>query len=146
MSPASLQPETWRLLADAVLVLHLAFVIFVVGGGWLVLRWRWLAWVHVPAAVWGAVIEFGGWLCPLTPLENRLRQAGGEHGYSGSFVDQYLLPIVYPPQLTHTVQVLLGCAVVLVNVVAYTVVVRSRTRRYHQAASRHSRGETGLKP
>lgn len=119
----------WRLLADGVLALHLAFLLFVVLGGVLVLRWRWVAWAHLPAALWGAWIEFTGGVCPLTPLENRLRRAGGEAGYAGGFIDQYLVPILYPPGLTRAHQVVLGFAVLVLNVGVYTVVLRRRRRR-----------------
>ena len=128
MDLGSLRPQTYRILADLVLMAHLAFVIFVICGGWLALRWRWLGWLHLPAALWGATVEFGGWLCPLTPLENWLRRMGGRAGYSRGFLDHYLLPIVYPPQLTRTIQLLLGCAVVLVNLAAYSAFIRSRWR------------------
>ncbi|MBL8424926.1 MAG: DUF2784 domain-containing protein, partial [Candidatus Accumulibacter phosphatis] len=79
-----------RLLADGIVVLHCLFIAFVVLGGVLALRWPRLAWVHLPAACWGAAIELSGWICPLTPLENRFRQAAGEAGYAGSFIDHYL--------------------------------------------------------
>jgi hypothetical protein len=81
---------TYGMLADLVLIVHLTFIAFVVCGGWLALRWRRLPWVHLPTAAWGAGIEFGGWFCPLTPLENWLRRAAGAAGYAGSFVDRYL--------------------------------------------------------
>lgn len=113
-------------LADLVVILHLAFVAFVIVGGFLVLRWRRLAWAHVPAAVWGALIEFQGWVCPLTPLENDLRQRAGEATYGGGFVETYLLPILYPGALTRTVQMILGTLVIAINVVAYGMVFRRR--------------------
>lgn len=116
----------YGVLADFVVVLHLAFVAFVVIGGFLVLRWRWLVWAHVPAAVWGALIEFFGWVCPLTPLEKELRQRAGEAAYGGGFVETYLLPILYPGALTRTVQIALGILVIAINVVAYTLVVRHK--------------------
>ena len=90
----------YLLLADLVLIIHLAFVIFVLCGGLLVLRWRWIAWLHLPAVVWGAVVEFTGWICPLTPLENWLRAQGGETTYRSDFIAQYLLPVLYPEDLT----------------------------------------------
>ena len=90
----------YRALADLVLVVHLGFVLFVVLGGLLVVRWPWLAWLHVPAAVWGVLIEFMGWICPLTPLENSFRVAGGGAGYSGGFIEHYIRPILYPAGLT----------------------------------------------
>jgi hypothetical protein len=116
----------WRALADGVLVVHLGFILFVVLGGALSLRWPRVAWLHVPAAVWGAWIEFSGAICPLTPLENRFRRAGGEGGYAGGFIDHYLVPILYPPGLTRTHQIALGCGVLILNVMAYAIVLRRR--------------------
>jgi Protein of Unknown function (DUF2784) len=109
----------YRILADVVLALHLGFVLFVVLGGLLVLRWRPLLWLHVPAAVWGAVIEVSGWACPLTPLENELRRMGGEAGYAGGFVEHYLVPILYPGELTRTTHIALGALVLAINLVIY---------------------------
>ncbi|MEW6543112.1 MAG: DUF2784 domain-containing protein [Nitrospirota bacterium] len=109
----------YRALADLVVLLHLAFVLFVVFGGFLVLRWQGLAWLHVPAALWGAAIEFGGWICPLTPLENWLRVQGGESGYGGGFVDHYLLPTLYPEGLTRELQLVLGLIVIVINLSVY---------------------------
>jgi len=109
----------YRVLADIVLVLHLAFVLFVVLGGLLVWRRPWVAWLHVPAAVWGALIMFAGWVCPLTPLENRLRRLGGEAGYEGGFVEEYVLAILYPSGLTRTHQIVLGAIVIALNLAVY---------------------------
>lgn len=109
----------YRLLADALVLLHLAFVVFVVAGGLLVLRWPRVAWAHLPAAAWGVWIEWSGGICPLTPLENRLRTAGGEAGYAGSFVEHYVMPVLYPVGLTSTVQVALGAAVLVLNLAIY---------------------------
>jgi hypothetical protein len=86
----------FRVLADIVVVLHLGFILFVVLGGLVVFRWKWFVWIHIPAAIWGALIEFGGWLCPLTPLENLLRRVSGAAGYSGGFAAHYILLLVYP--------------------------------------------------
>ena len=105
--------------ADALVVLHLAFVLFVVFGGLLVWRWPRWAWVHVPAFAWGAVIEFNNWVCPLTPLEQRFRVAAGEAGYSGGFVEHYLLPLLYPEGLTREIQLGLGLFVLAVNALVY---------------------------
>ncbi len=119
----------YRALADVVLVLHFLFIAFVVAGGFLVLRWGRVAWVHLPAAVWGAAIEFMGWICPLTPLEISLRRAGGEAGYAGGFIERYLLPIIYPSELTREVQIVLGSIAVGVNLLAYGLVLARRRRR-----------------
>lgn len=112
-------PSTALFLADAVLLIHLAFVLFVLLGGLLALKWRSTIWLHLPAAVWGTFIEFSGWICPLTPLENWLREEGGGAGYDGDFVGHYLLMLLYPDQLTPTVQVVLGIVVIAVNLAVY---------------------------
>lgn len=119
----------YRVLADLVLVIHFAFVLFVVLGGMLVLRWTRVAWVHIPAAVWGVLIEYTGWICPLTPLENSLRLRGGEMGYSGGFVEHYILPTLYPAGLTRSTQAVLGSVVLLLNLAAYALVVTRSRRR-----------------
>ena len=90
----------YRLLADMVLVVHLGFILFVLLGGLLVRRWRSMALVHLPSVAYGAAIELWGWICPLTPLENRLRALGGERGYAGGFIDHYLVPVIYPEPLS----------------------------------------------
>ena len=123
----------YRLLADFVVVAHGAFILFVVLGSLLVFRWRWMAWVHLPAAAWGAAVEFFGWFCPLTHLEQFLRHASGAAGYSGGFIEHYLIPIIYPAGLTREVQLLLGCAVVAVNLFAYLTIWR-RIWRHEGAA------------
>ncbi len=120
----------YLLLADLALVLHATFVVFVVLGGLLVLWRRRLAWLHVPCALWGILIEYLGWICPLTYLENDLRSAAGSRGYSGGFIDHYLVPLVYPSGLTSELQVLLGTAVLTINIIIYMAVWR-RWRRHH---------------
>ena len=114
----------FRLLADATVALHLAFVLFVVAGGILVIGWPRLAWAHIPAVVWGAWVEFSGWVCPLTPMENWLRQQAGQAVYTASFVDRYVLPVLYPPALSRETQWLLGAFVLALNVGVYLVVLR----------------------
>ncbi|WP_148252750.1 DUF2784 domain-containing protein [Aidingimonas lacisalsi] len=109
----------YRLAADLLLVIHLAFIVFVVLGGIAVSFRHKVAWAHLPAAIWGTVVELGGFYCPLTPWENRLRQLGGEAGYAGGFIEHYLLPILYPPGLTPTIQMWLGVAVVAINLPIY---------------------------
>jgi len=116
----------YRALADLVLVVHLAFVLFVVLGGLLVVRWRWVAFLHVPAAVWGVLIEYSGWICPLTPLENSLRVSGGEAGYGGVFIQHYIQPVLYPAGLTRGTQIVLGSLTLLVNLAAYSVLIARR--------------------
>lgn len=117
-----------RFLADVIVLVHLAFILFVAAGGLLVLRWPRLAWMHVPAVVWGALIELAGWICPLTPLENRLRASAGDAAYPGGFIDRYIMPIVYPAGLTRGLQLTLGVAVIAVNLVVYSSLVLRRKR------------------
>jgi len=119
----------YGVLADLVLVVHLGFVLFVALGGLLVLRWPRLAWIHLPAAAWGALIEFTGGICPLTPLENRLRVLAGEAGYAGGFVEHYVTAVLYPDGLTRGAQLGLGAAVLLVNSLIYWVLLRRSARR-----------------
>jgi Protein of Unknown function (DUF2784) len=117
------------ILADALVLLHLLFVVFVMTGGFLLVRWPRLLWLHLPAAAWGAFIEFSGGICPLTPLENDLRVLGGGSAYSGDFVERYLLPLLYPAQLTPALQQVLGGVVVGVNLLAYALAYRAWQRR-----------------
>ena len=116
----------WRALADVVLVVHFAFVLFVCLGGLLVLRWPRVAWIHVPVALYGASIEFVGFVCPLTPLEVRLRRMGGEAGYEGGFIERYITAALYPEGLTRDIQLALGIGVLLLNAIVYTIVWRRR--------------------
>lgn len=119
-----------RLLADVVVVFHLVFVAFAVAGGLLALRWRWMPWLHLPVLGWAALVEFTGWICPLTPLENHLRAAGGAAGYAGGFIEHYLLPMLYPAGLTRELQWVLGGGLLAFNAVVYAVLLwRGRRRR-----------------
>jgi Protein of Unknown function (DUF2784) len=118
----------YEVLADAVVVLHSTFVLFVVLGGLLVLKWPRVAWLHVPAAIWGVLIEFAGWTCPLTPLENVIRMKAGQQAYSGGFIEHYILPVLYPEGLTRSSQVVLGAAALLINMVVYWWAFRQRSR------------------
>ncbi len=113
-------------LADLVLVVHLLFVVFVVFGGLLALRWPRVAYVHVPVALYGAVIEFVGFICPLTPLENWLRRRGGESGYEGGFIEHYVTAALYPTGLTREIQLALGVGVLVLNAIVYGLVLRRR--------------------
>ena len=122
----------YRLLADIVVLLHFGFILFVVGGGLLALRWRRAVWIHIPAALWGGFVELTGSVCPLTPLENWLRQVGGASGYESGFIAHYLIPVIYPSGLTRGSQAALAAILVLVNVSIYGWVWR-RWRRRPQA-------------
>lgn len=122
----------WLVLADLVVLGHLLFVAFAVAGGLLALRWRWMPLLHLPALAWAAMVEIEGWICPLTPLENRFRALAGEGGYRGDFIEHYVLPALYPAGLTRGVQVALAGGLIAVNAMAYGVVLwrrgRGRTR------------------
>lgn len=107
------------ILANLTVVLHAIFVCFVVAGGLLLLRWRWILFFHLPAAVWGALIEYQGWVCPLTPLEQQFRQMAGQAGYAGGFIEHYLLPLLYPRALSQDVQLVLGTLVIAINILIY---------------------------
>jgi hypothetical protein len=115
-----------RLAAETLVAVHFGFVMFVVLGGFLAWRWRTLIWVHTPVALYGASIEFIGWTCPLTPLENHFRRMAGESGYEGGFIQHYLIPLLYPVDYTMGLRVTLGLLVVALNVVAYGVLFRPR--------------------
>jgi uncharacterized protein DUF2784 len=117
---------TYQLLADLVVLVHVAFVLFAVIGGLLAARWPRLVWIHLPAVIWAAIVEFFGWVCPLTPLENWLRQRGGERGYGSDFIARYILPTLYPEELTREVQISLGALVILINLTVYTWILRPK--------------------
>jgi hypothetical protein len=123
--PASTVP--YALLADLLLLAHGAFVLFVIAGGLLVLRWPRVAWAHLPATLWGAGIEFTGRICPLTPIENAWRHAAGEAAYQGGFIEHYVTAVLYPGGLTRAAQVVLGVIVLAVNGWVYWTVWRRRT-------------------
>jgi hypothetical protein len=118
----------WSLLADALVVVHFAFTSFVVFGGFLSWRWRWVALAHLPALAWGCWVEVSGAICPLTPLENQLRRLGGAAGYQGGFLAHYLVGVLYPPGLTWHIQWLLATLLLALNLLAYAVLLQ-RTRR-----------------
>ena len=123
----------YRLAADAVLVLHLAFILFVVAGALLVMRWPRLAWLHIPAAAWGTFVEVTGRICPLTTLENSVRRHAGMEGYAESFIEHYLVPIIYPAGLTRELQGGMAAVVVVVNLSLYIHILlrRRKTRINH---------------
>lgn len=116
-------------LADLVVVAHLGFVIFALLGGLLALRWRWTVWLHLPAAVWAVLVEWMGWVCPLTPLEDALRRAAGAPAYTGGFLERYALPLLYPAELTREHQLALGLVALAVNALVYAFVLRRWARR-----------------
>lgn len=116
----------YRLLADLLLILHLLFIVFVIFGAVLVARWRGLMVVHLAAVAWGALIEFAGWVCPLTPLENRARVLAGETGYQGGFIEHYLTAVIYPAGLSRDMQILLGTLVVVINLLAYLWIFKKK--------------------
>ncbi|OPY11563.1 MAG: hypothetical protein A4E66_01331 [Syntrophus sp. PtaB.Bin001] len=118
----------YRILADLVVTIHLAFIIFVVFGGFLTIRWNRLWIFHLPSAIWGALIEFQGWLCPLTTLEWRLRRIGGQSAYEHGFIEHYIVPIVYPDRLTPELQTGLGAAVLVLNGTIYCWLLWRRRR------------------
>ncbi len=123
----------YRIAADGLLVLHLVFVLFALLGGLLVLRTPRFAWLHLPAVAWAAFVEFTGRLCPLTPLEVALRQAAGDAGYAGDFLEHYLVAVIYPEGLTHNVQIILGATVLVVNVAIYVLILRRSSLRRGRA-------------
>jgi len=116
----------YAVLATLLVLIHFAFILFVMFGGLLVARWPKAAWVHLPLAAWGVFVEFSGRVCPLTPLENRFRQLAGVSGYAGGFIDQYLVRLIYPPGLTREMQIALGIGAILLNLAAYAWALRRR--------------------
>ena len=118
----------WRMAADALVVIHLGFILFVMLGGLLLLRWPSLIWLHVPAVAWGVIVECLHLGCPLTPWENQLRRMAGQAGYEGGFIEHYLLALIYPAGLTPAIQLWLGAIVVLVNAAVYAWLI-GRWRR-----------------
>jgi hypothetical protein len=105
--------------ADIVALLHFAFILFVIGGGLIAVKWPKVIWLHIPCAIWGALIEFAGWICPLTPLENYFRQNAGDAGMTGGFIEEYLFKIIYPAGITRTMQIVLGMSVIVINFLVY---------------------------
>lgn len=117
----------YRFLADFVLIIHICFVLFAVFGGLLVLRWRWIAFFHIPAIIWGFLVQYFIWICPLTPMENYFRNLGGESGYAGGFVEHYASALLYP-SMTANLHLILGFLLIIFNILIYVCLV-SRLRR-----------------
>lgn len=130
----------YRLTAAAVLLLHLSFILFVVAGGLLVLRRAWWAALHLPAVVWGVAVELTSASCPLTGLENSLRMQAGQTGYSGGFIEHYLLRTIYPPDLTRNIELMLAAGVLLINVAVYARLL------WRKMAPGHHIGSTDVPP
>ena len=119
----------YRVAADFVLVTHFAFIVLVVAGGLVVFRYAWFVWIHLPAATWGAFVELTGRICPLTTLENYLRVYAGQEGYADSFVEHYILPVIYPVGLTRDIQLVLAGLVIAVNVILYATILLHKKRQ-----------------
>lgn len=122
----------YRVLADLTLLVHLIFVLFVVFGGLLTLRWRRIPWIHVPSVLWSVLIEFAGWFCPLTPLENLFIQKGGDLGYNTGFMEHYIIALLYPTVLTRKTQVFIGLFVLIANISLYFWIFRGALLRFRR--------------
>ena len=118
-----------KLIADALIIVHLFFILFVLLGGLLVLKWQKIALLHLPCVLWGALLEFYGWICPLTPLENYFRESGGASRYTEGFIDHYIIPLIYPSGLDRNTQVVFGIIVITVNIIAYALVLRKQSNK-----------------
>ena len=119
----------YSFLADLLVVFHLVFILYVIAGALSIFKWPKTLWLHLPSCFWGMTVEFTGWICPLTPWEIRLRMLAGEEGYTGSFIEHYLIPIIYPSGLTREVQMVLGGTVLIVNLSLYTLILIKRRKR-----------------
>jgi hypothetical protein len=119
----------YAVMADITVLIHALFVLFVVFGGVAALRWKRLLWFHLPAVIWGGAIELLGWVCPLTYLENFLRRLGGEAGYRGTFIEQYLEPVLYPLGMARHSHIILGLSAIFINLVIYRRLWRRSRKR-----------------
>lgn len=111
----------YQIAADLILFIHFSFIVFVIAGGVLVFKWHWLIWLHIPAVIWGALIVIVGWICPLTPIENMLLKAAGGETYSVSFIERYLVPVIYPSGLNREMFITMGVVIIVVNLIVYTI-------------------------
>jgi len=119
----------YSVAADLLVIVHLVFIIFVIAGGFTILKWRWMFFLHIPAVIWGAIVEINGLLCPLTPWENSLRKIAGEKGYSESFIEHYLIPLIYPAEINQTMLTIMGVMVIVINLCVYTFILYRLTRK-----------------
>ena len=119
----------YSFLADLLVLFHLVFILYVIAGALLIFKWTKTFWLHLPSCFWGMTVEFTGWICPLPPWEIQLRRLAGEEGYTGSFIEHYLIPIIYPSGLTREVQMVLGGTVLIVNLRLYTLILIKRRKR-----------------
>ena len=119
----------YSFLADLLVLFHLVFILYVITGALLIFKRPKTLWIHLPSCFWGMTVEFTGWICPLTPWEIQLRRLAGKEGYTGSFIEHYLIPIIYPSGLTREVQMVLGGTVLIVNLSLYTLTLIKRRKR-----------------
>lgn len=124
-------PSIAHFFADALIIVHLSFIVFVLFGALLLLKWPKMILLHLPCLVWGILVEFMGWYCPLTPLENTFRKQAGLEMYSGDFVMQYIMPVIYPPELTRGFQIIFGAIVLIMNLVIYGYLIWRRRIKTH---------------
>ncbi len=117
-----------QILANSILLVHFAFILFAVFGGLLLFYKKWIMWLHIPAFFWAVLIEFSGWTCPLTPLENQFRVLAGHSGYSQGFIQHYLLKVIYPDGLTRWIQIFLGLGVLILNILVYAVFLKRKAK------------------
>ena len=119
----------YSFLADLLVLFHMVFILYVMAGALLIFKWPKTLWLHLPSCFWGMTVEFTGWICPLTPLEIQLRRLAGKEEYTGSFIEQYLIPIIYPIGLNQEIQMVLGGTVLIVNLSLYTLILIKRRKR-----------------
>jgi hypothetical protein len=113
----------YRLLSDFIVIAHFLYILFVITGALIALRWKKIIWLHIPAVIWGATVEYTGWICPLTPWETRFRMLAGEEVYHGDFIGNYILPVIYPEEVTRNIQIVLGTIVIIVNIMLYGIII-----------------------
>ena len=112
----------YHVTANLLVMIHLVFIVFVIAGGFIVLIWPWVILLHIPAVIWGAIVELKGWICVLTPWENNLRHLAGQEGYSGGFIERYIVSLIYPAELTHDAQIVMGLIVITINLCIYSFI------------------------